>query len=273
MRFFKRIIDKVEREHQNYYCKRQYRNTNNLLNSKHKKFGTIFFDYEGEWAKVEQKSNSVIGVNHVLKTLQELNLKATFNTVGKLFEREDIIDEIIRGKHEIASHTYKHTVVKSFSRGDIVIDFNRYRKFIKRKNIVINGFRAPQSKWNFNVLDGLIESKIKWDAEDDSAAFPYIIKEVNGQRLWRIPVKVDDWIAEGKNFSPLEMYNYWIEKYQFAIDNGFYFSIGFHPWLLAKDPERLFYFDKFLQKLVEENKLEILTFGEVASYYDSLIKQ
>jgi hypothetical protein len=119
----------------------------------------------------------------------------------------------------------------------------------------------------------LIESKIKWDAEDDSADFPYIIREINGERLWRIPVKVDDWAGEGKKYTPIELFDFWVEEYELALKNKTYFSIGFHPWLLAKEPERLFYFEKFLRKLKEENKLEFLPFGNIASYYDSEYKK
>ena len=126
-----------------------------------------------------------------------------------------------------ASSHLSGVVFNITSTQDIINDFDNYRKFIISNDIAINGFRSPQSKWNFNVLDGLIESKIKWDAQDDSADYPYIIREINGERLWRMPVKVDDWAGEGKKYSPVELFDLWVEEYELALKNKTYFSIIF----------------------------------------------
>ena len=99
---YEKILNKIYLDFQKKYCRYKYFTSPKISNKK--ALATIFFDYEGEWAKIEQKSNSLVGVNHILNTLHKLNFKATFNTVGKLFEKEDIIDKIMNAKHEIASH-------------------------------------------------------------------------------------------------------------------------------------------------------------------------
>ncbi len=251
------------------YCYIAYIKSIKPLKNNNKAIISIFFDYEGEWAHKSQKRNSEIGIDYILSVLKKYNINATFNIVGKLMINNNYIDKIISQGHEISSHTYSHTSVLNYTKSQIIDDLNKSKQV--KKTIKINGFRSPQSKWNISVLDGLLESNILWNAEDDNIKTPYIIRKNKNNKLWRIPVTIDDWNAEGAGYSANELLENWKNVLDNTIINNGYASFGFHPWVLAKKEERLIAFEEFVKYIVNIDNIEILTFGDVRSLCESKI--
>jgi len=232
---------------------------------------TIFFDYEGKWASPEAEASSRIGVLQVLDYLHEEGIRATFNVVGGLLVSEEtIIRRIINAGHEIASHTCWHEVVSSSSQCEMHDDIEGYRRLLAPYGVSLNGFRAPESRWSPPVIAALEEAGLRWDAEDDFAPTPYIIRRSqSGGHLWRMPVVTDDWKIEGMQVPPAQMLVCWEEAVHGLLLQQRYGAIGFHPWILGKDPERMLAFRAFLRFLRQQKKLSILPFGEVARVCES----
>ena len=78
---------------------------------------------------------------NILNLLERYNQKATFFTLGELYEwYPEVLEEIEKRGHEIGYHTHSHTLLKS---GEILErELEQSSDFIKRFKPI--GFRAPQ---------------------------------------------------------------------------------------------------------------------------------
>ncbi len=78
--------------------------------NKETKLVTIFFDLEGTWGS-GFPSNLVLerALNVITKTLKRFEIRAVFNTCGKVMEeRPDLVWKLYSDGHEIASHGWAH---------------------------------------------------------------------------------------------------------------------------------------------------------------------
>jgi polysaccharide deacetylase family protein (PEP-CTERM system associated) len=122
------------------------------------------------WDKYESKI--VRPTRKILELLKRHNTEATFFILGYIAERHPaLIEEIKSQGHEIASHGYSHTNVKTMSREsferDLLQSLDILRKISGEK---VLGFRAPyfsinkRNLWAFDV--------IKKYFQYDSSIFP-----------------------------------------------------------------------------------------------------
>jgi peptidoglycan/xylan/chitin deacetylase (PgdA/CDA1 family) len=226
---------------------------------------TIFFDYEGKWARADQGENCRRGVNCILDILEAENIRGTFNIVGELLKDEtSVVERIQSNNHEIASHTLRHTVVDNFSASQMAEDITKFKKLSIIRNIRLRGFRGPRSRWTPKTLRGLLNTNILWTADNDNASYPYIILKNAKRRLWRMPVHVDDWLFESEDIKPRKMLAIWTEQLITAQENNHFTAIGFHPWILAKQPERMEVFREFIAMLGKLDNIKVIPFGDVA---------
>ena len=96
-----------------------------------------------EWSKFEPRveENTYL----ILDLFDKYNVKATFFTLGYIGEQfPDLLKEIDRKGHEIASHSYAHLDLRKSTKEnveeDLVKSINILENIIGKK---INGFRAP----------------------------------------------------------------------------------------------------------------------------------
>lgn len=254
------------RRMQGWRCNYIYRLSPKPILNINKTYVSLFFDYEGKWSRPDEENNSRKGIEYILWQLDSVDIKATFNCVGRLVEdRLDMLQKIDQSGHEIASHTVEHTLVDGWSGEKMAADINKFRKLMSpiSKNVI--GFRAPQSKWSFKALKALMDAGILWDAANDQAAYPYIILQKENKRLWRMPVKLDDWNFEKHNSNPDKMFEGWCAAVVSAIKDKHYVAVGFHPWVLGKDDARLDAFSKFVNFLTGMENVAIRPFGDIAS--------
>jgi peptidoglycan/xylan/chitin deacetylase (PgdA/CDA1 family) len=224
---------------------------------------TIFFDYEGDYALPSKKraQASVYGVKRMIKICKKHNISATFNTVGKLFDdHPDIIKKIIDDGHDIASHSYNHSTMNKLNIGEIEEDFQESKRVFKQHGLLLNGFRSPQSRWNFRQMNAMLKNDFSWSAENDRADFPYIICRQGKNKLVRFPVKLDDWDYISNKVGASEMYEKLCSCAIKTQKNKCYAAIGFHPWVNGMAEDRLDVFDKFLAQISSMENLVVLTF-------------
>ena len=96
-----------------------------------------------EWSKFEPRIEQ--NTHLILDLFDKYDVKATFFTLGYIGERfPNLVKEIHRKGHEIASHSYAHLDLRKDTKEniekDLIKSINILEKIIGKK---INGFRAP----------------------------------------------------------------------------------------------------------------------------------
>ncbi len=224
---------------------------------------TIYHDYEGEYARPGLKELSRYSVTKILDIQKKYNICATYNVVGKLFDDEpDIIRRLIDEGHDIASHSYGHQVMTGLSRSELYKDIQNSIELFKKWDLKLEGFRSPQSRWNFSLMKALAKNGFKWSAEDESLKTPYVVYKTRREKIFRFPIVMDDWDYMRKNITPDQMYSQLIDKTKLIINNQSYGAIGFHPWVQGEKEGRLKVFEDFMKYISENDQIRILTFSQ-----------
>ena len=106
----------------------------------------------------------------LLELLDRHNTKATFFVLGMVAEKyPQLIEEIYKKGHEIASHAYSHTTLYELGKEKFEEEIRKSLDIIGKYNPI--GFRAPSfsinnsTKWAFEVLE-------KYGFRYDSSIFP-----------------------------------------------------------------------------------------------------
>jgi polysaccharide deacetylase family protein (PEP-CTERM system associated) len=143
----------------------------------------------------------------ILDILQENGIRATFFVLGWVAHRfPDLIREISRQGHEVASHGYWHRRVVTQSRGDFREDICSSKKILEDlTGSAVLGYRAPSYSIGLETLwayDELREAGYLYD----SSVFP-IRHDLYGIPHWpRFPFYVvrdeqNDWAPEGSRMN------------------------------------------------------------------------
>jgi polysaccharide deacetylase family protein (PEP-CTERM system associated) len=194
---------------------------------------------------------------HLLDLFDEHQAKATFFVLGWVAERaKDLVKEIARRGHEVASHGYSHQLVYNQT-ADAFRDETQRSKDLLEEIIQrpVIGYRAASysitenSRW---ALDILSEVGFEYDSSifpvhhdrygiPDSPRFPYQLETPNGGHLVEFPlstIKLFNYrlpVAGGGYF---RLYPYWLSKAGLKQINRQQKSFIFylHPWEI--DPEQ-----------------------------------
>jgi len=227
---------------------------------------TIFYDYEGDYAlpSKERAEASLYGVRRTLEICRKNDIKATFNTVGKLFyDHPDIIRQIIADGHNIASHSFKHDDISRLSRKEIDTDIKLTQEAFKVVGLKLRGMSSPQNRWSFKQMDVMLKNGLCWSAEPDEAPHPYIMRKKGAQILVRIPINFNDYnFYISRKFPANKMYDTLIEAVTHIHDSKVFGAIGFHPWVNGLDESRLDAMDRFFKHVSSMPNLEIITFDQ-----------
>jgi polysaccharide deacetylase family protein (PEP-CTERM system associated) len=198
----------------------------------------------------------VPNVSYILEILDQYQTKATFFILGWVAERyPEIVREIGRNGHEIASHGYRHRLIYD-------LDRDTFREYVKKsKELLENlsgkpvlGYRATSfsivrdTLW---ALDVLRESGFRYDASmfpvrhdiygiDGFPRFPFVLE--NG--LVEIPAST---LSLGGRNVPiagggyLRLYPYWLTRKGIQSINaaGQPAMVYLHPWELDPDCPRV----------------------------------
>ncbi|OWW27029.1 polysaccharide deacetylase [Zobellia sp. OII3] len=110
-----------------------------------------------------------IFVPHVLKVLDELNLKITFFIVGQdaTFERNHkYLRDIAEAGHDIGNHSFVHeTWLHLYSREEMTAEIDKAHNIIEKvTGKAPTGFRGPGFSWSPTLLEVLADKGYVYDA-------------------------------------------------------------------------------------------------------------
>lgn len=209
------------------------------------------------WRRFEAR----VGTNtrRVLDLLDEFGLKATFFTLGWIAEKApDLVREIARRGHEVASKGFYHRGLQEMSHREFRLDVRRSREAIEAASgFRCLGFRIPQGTFtpkDLWALDTLAEEGFAYDSSFyprlwDVQAEPWRRMPHRhhhaGRDLWEVPLSTvgPPWLslpAAGGNYfrqAPAFLTRRLLESWhQFRPDP---FSLYFHVWELDPDLPRI----------------------------------
>ena len=197
-----------------------------------------------DWGKLECRIYE--GVDRILDSLDERNLKGTFFIVGWLAENHPaVIQKIANAGHQIGCHTYQHDLLTTFDKKALFEDTKKAKSLIEDAiGKEINAFRAPAfsiTKDNLFAFDVLGELGFTIDCSifptkrdfggmpDYGASEPRII-EHNGYKFKEFPINPATVLGKEIVFSGggyFRLFPYWmIKKFTQKQD---YTMTYFHP--------------------------------------------
>jgi polysaccharide deacetylase family protein (PEP-CTERM system associated) len=208
----------------------------------------------------DQPSRVVGNTQKLLTLFAEHNLKSTFFVLGWVAERyPDLVRDIHRHGHEIASHGYSHQLIYSQSPSTFREETHRSKEILE--SIIqepVLGYRAASysiTKKSLWALDVLAELGFTWDSSifpiyhdnygiPDTPDTPYQIRTKSGKTLTEFPITAANKLglsipAAGGGY--FRQFPYPVFKYLFtAASQGnqvpkiFYL----HPWEIDPDQPR-----------------------------------
>lgn len=143
-----------------------------------KSIASVSLDLDNQWTYMKihgdagwEKFPSYLDVfvPHVLKALDDLNLKITFFVVGQdaaLEKNHEYLQEIVRRGHEVGNHSFKHeSWLHTYSREELVEELAKTEEHIQRvTGKLTTGFRGPGFSWSPTLLEVLKERGYQYDA-------------------------------------------------------------------------------------------------------------
>lgn len=227
-------------------------------------------DWEKQACRVENNTQKLLDL------FDEYSAQATFFVLGWVAERyPEIVREIDRRGHEIASHGYSHQLIYKQSPEDFKAET------VKSKNLLediigkqVNGYRAAsysitrKSLW---ALDTLIEAGFTYDSSifpvrhdnygiPGSPTVPHVLETPTGNCLVEYPLttfKVFGQALPVAGGGYFRLYPYWLSRFFYKRINstGESFVFYLHPWEI--DPEQPRIKASWLSEFRHYNNLEV----------------
>ncbi|MFK5893263.1 MAG: DUF3473 domain-containing protein [Pseudomonadota bacterium] len=202
----------------------------------------------------------VKNTNRLLDLFDEHDATCTFFILGWVAERyPDLVKEIDRRGHEVASHGYSHQLIynQSFTTfKDETVKSKKILEDITGKAVL--GYRAAsysiteKSLW---ALDVLAEAGFKYDSSiypvhhdlygiHGSPTEPHVLLTPSGNRLIEYPpttYKVMSYMLPIAGGGYFRLYPYWLTRYFYNTLNKKSKSFAFylHPWEIDPDQPRV----------------------------------
>lgn len=209
----------------------------------------LSFDFDAESAEYRISADPVAlskgrfgvyrGVYKVLDVLDTYGIKSTFFTPAWVIERyPDVIRDIMKKGHEIASHGYLHERLDELSSSDEESVFNKINEvFLRIIGHSPKGFRSPYWKWSDKTIELLIKHGYIYDSSLMDDEIPYII-DYKGYKLVELPVdwRLDDWpyLEYYRSLTPEDLLRAWIKELDVARNVRGYVSITMHPQCIGR---------------------------------------
>lgn len=212
-------------------------------------------------------------IDKLLTLFKKYNIPATWATVGKLYEKDnlnysgiDILQKIKKVKNqEIGSHSYTHVVFSEISKNEAIKEFNKF----KRKSFVF-----PKNKIKY--LTELEKAGFKSYRGADDSEFELLIPRVPPVHLPKINlgllnIQGSMYFVSGRGLKRFIPKNFRYFKSVLGINNAVrqnkIFHLWFHPIDFVDDNQKLFSdFEKILKYASikrEQGKVQILNMGQI----------
>lgn len=184
-------------------------------------------DYLKKYQLNKNKVETVPEIFDFLDMLDELNIKATFFTLGEIaFQYADILRDIKDRGHAIGCHGLDHDLLYNKSDQEFkeqVIEAKRIIDEVLGEETVI-GYRASCFSMERNKLDILKDCGYKYD----SSYISFLEHPLYGKLDLNGYEKIDDLVYKNGDFLEFEIPTYKIGKYNIPISGGGY--LRFFPY-------------------------------------------
>lgn len=226
----------------------------------------IYFDYEREFGG--HKTNICDrDISEILSKLKETQIKSTWFTVGKVFEKyPSSIKSILADGHEIGSHTYAHIAPVSTSKKFMNKDFEAFSD-VSDSITDVNGFHSPNGRWSLGMLEGIKKHDFHYDVNtrllNPYSAVVLNHKVLTGKKLLRLKTMGDDWPLFKKGVTKDTAFEYFVSLLN-RISIGQLGGIGFHPWVLVSDKNVYEGFISFINHIKNQKEINIRTADDFA---------
>jgi peptidoglycan-N-acetylglucosamine deacetylase len=261
-----RMHRRFNRAYGAWLCARQ----TNLMARHPRTIVTTFHDLEGSYGMPGATDRCLAALQQIVDIERRHGIRSTYNVVA-LYAKEisGIVESLRADGHEIASHSYDHSVLSGKPASEQLGNIRAAGDVFKKLRIPITGHRSPQSRWDRSLMRNLCGQGLAWTAENGGESYPYVVHRNANAKLWRFPVIADDWAYESVNLRPDEMLARWQGIVNDARRTRRYTAIGFHPWIEC-NPGRLEILEKYMAWLRSLPDVQVLPFGEVHALLQSL---
>lgn len=233
-----------------------------------KKQVTIFFDLEGWWeSQARRRFNLEKNIQKILKILDKHKISAVFNTCGIVIENfPELIRQIHRKNHEIASHGYAHENFTQLTYRQMNSVLSKTEKLLE--NTIGKkpaGMRSPWLLYNNQVYKVLEKRGYRW-ASNYALVRTEVLRNPRSSSsikraanilafglLWKTfkqrPHMIGDLLeiplissqdgalldsVDPEQKSPKERLDFAYESLKTQFDkSGDFFNLNFHPWLIG----------------------------------------
>ena len=208
-----------------------------------------------EWATRECRIER--NVERILHMLDEHETKATFFTLGWIAERyPQLIQRIVAGGHELASHGYGHERASDLTETAFFLDIDSAKKLLEDlSGQAVKGYRAPSfsighgNLWAFDCLEraGYRYSSSIYPIQHDHYGMPDAPRFAHQIRagLLEVPVTTArffdrNWPSSGGGYFRLMPYamSRWLLNHVNRIDQQAAI-VYFHPWEIDAEQPRI----------------------------------
>ncbi len=196
----------------------------------------------------------------LLELFARYQVKATFFVLGWVAEKfPDIVENILKSGHEIASHGYSHQLIYKQSLEEFQEDLGKSLQTLEKiAGQKIIGYRAPSfsiRQGNNWVFDKLYELGIRYDSSifpvwhdlygiPSAPRFPFPIRLQDNQVIWEFPLSTVKMF--GRNIplaggGYLRLFPYWFTRRGLkSLEAQNHMGIVYiHPWELDQDQPKL----------------------------------
>ncbi|NIT72231.1 DUF3473 domain-containing protein [candidate division KSB1 bacterium] len=214
----------------------------------------------GSAKDIEPEDRVVEPTLRIIKMLERTNNKATFFVLGEVAEKfPELVQEMIRKGHEVASHGYRHNLVYNYTKYQFETDIEQSVEILEKAiNQKVIGYRAPSwslnrsTTWAWKVLhsfgfkydSSLYPFKTFLYGDDTSPRFDYTIQIEDGKTLKEIPPSAVEVFGSRMPFAGgffLRVTPLWYVRWCISHYNkqGKPAVIYLHPWEIDLEQPRL----------------------------------
>lgn len=208
-----------------------------------------------DWAQMEPRVDR--NTRQLLDQFDRNGATATFFFLGWVAERfPELVKEVARRGHEVASHGYSHTRVHQQTPAEFTADVVKAKDLLEQlTGQAVPGYRAPsfsinkQSEWAFQILHdiGHTYSSSTYPVKHDLYGVPDWPQQpyLRPEGIWEIPMPTLTMvgrqlpIAGGGYF---RLMPYWLSKrliQRFVDQDLMPYMFYFHPWEIDHQQPRI----------------------------------
>lgn len=232
----------------------------------------LYFDYEREFGNPDGRDTAETGFRAILDMLNRHGLRTTWNCVGLIAEHyPETLVALNVAHQEIASHTYHHVDLYSSDKQTITEELVLCRERFRRQlGVEIIGLHPPRDRCPLKLPSLMKQNGYLYlIARNNNLRHlhAHLLSAPAGESILCIPSIADDWGFIDVGLTGGAMLHFWKERLS-ALHPGQTAAIGFHPWVLGANVDRLQAFVSLVEQVAADPAIQILPAREIVDWYE-----